>query len=131
MTLSGVLLWFHLLGMSVWIGGAITVGAIVPALRRSGTSSEQLRAMARAFGRASWVALGLLVVTGIWQMTLLEKGALSESVFAVKLLLVGIAASLALLHQMTARNASPAMRGAVQGLILLTSLGVLAAAVAL
>nr|NIR37826.1 copper-binding protein [Actinomycetota bacterium]NIS32340.1 copper-binding protein [Actinomycetota bacterium]NIU18815.1 copper-binding protein [Actinomycetota bacterium]NIU67372.1 copper-binding protein [Actinomycetota bacterium]NIV87869.1 copper-binding protein [Actinomycetota bacterium] len=44
MTLARTLLWFHLLGMSVWIGGTITVGAIVPALRRSGASREQLRA---------------------------------------------------------------------------------------
>lgn len=131
MTLARTLLWFHLLGMSVWIGGTITVGAIVPALRRSGASREQLRAMARAFGRASWAALGVLVITGIWQMILLEDGAISDVTFAVKLLLVGIAGSLALLHQMTARTASPAMRGVVQGLILLSSLGVLAAAVAL
>ena len=91
MTLARTLLWFHLLGMSVWIGGTITVGAIVPALRRSGASREQLRAMARAFGRASWAALGVLVITGIWQMILLEDGAISDVTFAVKLLLVGIA----------------------------------------
>ncbi|HSG79694.1 MAG TPA: hypothetical protein VLD62_08950 [Acidimicrobiia bacterium] len=131
MTLSSILLWFHLVGMAVWIGGTITVGAIVPALRTSGASSEQLRAMARAFGRASWTALAVLVVTGIWQMVRAEDGAISEVAFGIKLMLVGVAGSLALLHQMTARTASPATRGIVQGLILLASLGALAAAVAL
>ncbi|MDX1691398.1 MAG: hypothetical protein R3290_10280 [Acidimicrobiia bacterium] len=131
MTLSGVLLWFHLLGMAVWIGGMITVGAIVPSLRRSGASAEQLRAMARAFGRVSWVALGLLVATGVWQLALADEGELDRTAFGIKLLLVGVAASFALVHQMTARTASPAARGIVQGLILLSSLGVLAAAVAL
>ena len=125
------MLWFHLLGMAVWIGGMVTVGMIVPALRRAGASSEQLRAMARAFGRASWLSLGVLVATGVWQLVLLEKDAVSRTALGVKLMLVGIAASLAVLHQMTAKTASPAMRGAAQGLIVLTSLGVLAAAVAL
>ena len=46
-----------------------------------------------------------------------------------KLATVMLAVALALVHQLTARKSSPRTRGIVQGLILLASLGIFAAAV--
>jgi hypothetical protein len=50
---------------------------------------------------------------------------------ALKLLLVGLAVAVAWLHQIVARKISPALRGALEGILLLLALGILAAAVAL
>ncbi len=127
--------WLHLIGASVWVGGLITLGALVPALRRAGAERELLQAMARQFGRVSWAAMALAVITGIIQLTRVDLGrgaatSYGRALFA-KLLLVGLAAALALGHQLTARSTTPAVRGIIQGLILLSSLGILAMAVVL
>ncbi len=70
----------------------------------------------------------VLIVTGIWQV---ERIGLSWTYdrLVLKLTLVGLVAVLALVHQFTARNTSPAVRGALQGLILLLSIGIFGAAV--
>jgi putative copper export protein len=127
--------WLHLLAATVWVGGLITLGALVPAARRAGADRTMLQAMARQFGRVSWTAMVLAIVTGVVELLDIDLSGGINSDYGrtlfVKLLLVGIAIALALGHQLTARTTSPAVRGIIQALILLTSLGILAAAVAL
>ena len=53
----------HEVAAAVWLGGLITLGALVPALRRAGVERPQLQAMARQFGRGSWSAMVILVVS--------------------------------------------------------------------
>jgi uncharacterized membrane protein len=130
MTAEGVLLWFHLIGAAVWLGGLIAIGAIVPALRSAGADRPQLQAMARQFGRVSWAAMALAVVTGVLQIERLAFNWSDEAVMR-KVGLVVVAIALAAAHQLTARRSSAAMRGMLQGVILLVSLGIFAAAVAL
>lgn len=127
--LDDVIRWFHLLAATVWIGGMITVAALVPALRKAGVAREQIQAGARRFGVVAWFALTVSVVTGITQLVRLdvEMGA----PLAVKLILVGIAVSLAFVHQEIARGVSPGVRGAMEGMLLVLALGILGAAVAL
>ena len=76
-----------------------------------------------------------LVVTGVIELSRSDVSLSDDTGYAVavliKLTLVGLAAGLTLFHQLTAKTASPASRGIVQGLILVTSLGIVAAAVAL
>lgn len=124
----------HLLAAAVWTGGLIVLGASVAALRRAGAERSQLQAVARMFGRVSWTAMGLAVGTGVWQ--LLRFGAAASNpatefgrALFVKLLLVGAAAGLALWHQLTAGSTTPRTRGIVQGLILVVSVAIFAAAV--
>lgn len=130
-----VVRWFHLIAAAVWVGGLLTLSALVPAARRAGADREVLRAMARQFGRVSWTAISISVITGAIQLSRLDIALSDDTDYAVTLLiklsLVGVAAGLALFHQLTARTSSPAKRGAIQGLILLASLGIVAAAVAL
>ena len=126
----------HLLGASVWTGGLIVLAFVVMALRRAGAERPHLQAMAKAFGRVSWTAMGLALVTGMVQVFELGQAATDPNApfgraLFVKLLLVGLAAALALGHQMTAGTASPRVRGIVQGLILVVSVGIFAAATAL
>ena len=57
-----VLRYLHLLAMAVFVGGQLVLAfAVVPALR---DDRPALRAVARRFGWATLVALGVLVVTG-------------------------------------------------------------------
>jgi len=127
--MNDVIRWFHLLAATVWVGGMITVAAIVPALRSNGVSRKQLQAMARRFGAVSWLAMAVAITTGIAQIFRLDvelTGAL-----AAKLILVGAAVMLAFAHREIARNAGPAWRGVMEGALLMVGLGILAAAVAL
>lgn len=128
MTSAELLKWVHLLAAATWTGGLITVAALIPAMRGAGADRPLLQAVARQFGRVSWVALAVAVATGIWQVELVGY---PWADLSLKLTLVVIAAGLALVHQLTARRSTPAVRGIVQGAILLTSIGIFGSAVAL
>jgi putative copper export protein len=129
-TTTEVIRWVHLLGAATWTGGLITLSALVVALRRAGADRPMLQAAARRFGHVSWTALTFTVATGIWQVERIGfRWSYGRLIF--KLVLVGSAASLALFHQLTARRTSPAVRGALQGVILLVSIGIFGAAVRL
>jgi putative copper export protein len=128
MVLDNLIRWVHLLAAATWTGGLITLGALVPALRSAGADRSLLQVAARRFGRVSWVAMAVAVFTGLWQVDRLDYawGALGW-----KLTLVGLAVTLALVHQLTARRTPAAVRGIIQGVILLVSLGIFWAAVSL
>jgi len=128
MTSAELLKWIHLLAAATWTGGLITLAVLVPAMRNAGAERPLLQAVARQFGRVSWVALTVAVVTGIWQVELVGY---AWADLTLKVTLVTIAAGLALVHQLTARRSTAAVRGLLQGLILVASVGIFGAAVAL
>jgi len=65
-TVDTVRLFIHVLAATVWVGGQITVAALLPVLR--GAGADVPRAAARSFGRIAWVAFAVLIVTGIWNI---------------------------------------------------------------
>ena len=122
--------FFHLLAAAVWTGGLLTLAALVVALRKAGAQRELLQGAARMFGRVSWTAMIVAIATGLWQVHLMHLP-WTYGRLHIKLGLVALAVVLALGHQLTARRSSPAARGIVQLLIILVSLGIYGAAVAL
>lgn len=123
----GVIRWIHTVGAAVWVGGLITLGAVVAALRKAGAERELLRAVARRFGVVSWTAMGMAVASGAW----LAIDWLGEPLLAVKFGLVALVSALAAWHQLGAGRQSPRTRGIVQAGILAVSLAIVAVAVAL
>lgn len=130
MTTLLVLRWLHLVAAATWTGGLIVLAALVLALRRAGAERSLLQATARQFGKVSWVAMAIALGTGIAQVEL-YGWPWTYPRLHTKLGLVGLTVALALYHQRTASKSSPAARGIVQLLILLSSLAVFGAAVAL
>jgi putative copper export protein len=120
-----VVFYLHLLGATVWIGGLIVVAALVPAVRKVTTDREVIRAVARRFGVVSWIALGTLVLSGAWMAADRVWG----TVLSTKVSLVLVSAILAGWHTMAARKQSPALRGAIQGVILILALLILGLAI--
>lgn len=60
-----LVLWLHVIAATVWIGGQITLAALVPVLR----SVEGLPVLAaRRFQWLAWTAFAVLIVTGVWNM---------------------------------------------------------------
>lgn len=113
-----MVLWIHLVAAAVWLGGLITLGAVVVTLRKEGVDRSVLQAVARQFGRLSWTALAVAVLSGGW----MAIDYLDAPLFPVKVAAVAVTAGLAAWHQFAARNQTPRMRGILQALILLSSL---------
>ena len=122
--------WLHLVAASVWTGGLIVLAALVVAMRKAGATRELLQATARQFGRVSWTAMVIALITGVGQVHL--KGySWTAGRLHWKLAAVAVAIAIAAFHQFTARRSSPAVRGVVQLLILAASLGIFGVAVML
>lgn len=120
-----VVFYLHLVGATVWVGGLIVVATLVPAVRKATDDREVIRAIARRFGVVSWIALGSQVLTGAWMAA--ER--VWDNVLITKVSLVFVSAMLAGWHTMAARNQSPALRGATQGVILILALVILGLAI--
>ena len=119
--------YIHLLSATVWVGGLIVLGGLVPAVRKTTDDRSVIQAIARRFGVMSWTALGLLVLTG----TLMVFDRVWTGTLIAKIGLVMLSALLAVWHTMAAREQSPAVRGAIQGVILILALVILWLATAL
>lgn len=128
MTATEIIKWIHLLAAATWTGGLIVLAGIVPSLRKAGADRSILQAAARQFGRLSWTALAVAVATGVLMVIRLGW---PWSRLDLKIILVAAAAILALAHQLTARRTGPAVRGVLQAAILVVSIAIFGAAVAL
>jgi hypothetical protein len=59
-------LFLHVLAATVWVGGQVTLAALVPTLRRLGTDMPKVAA--RQFNRIAWPAFAVLIATGVWNV---------------------------------------------------------------
>jgi putative copper export protein len=125
--------WFrlvHLVAAAVWLGGIVVLGPVVVAVRSAGAPPEAIRAGARAFARVTWTAMAVAVVTGLVQVQGIPLP-WSYGRLHAKLGAVGAVIAVTLLHQTLAGRVGPRARGAMELLVLLTSLAVYACAVRL
>lgn len=120
----------HLLAAATWTGGMLTLAFLVVALRKADASREHLQAAARMFGWVSWSAMAIAIATGLTQVVLLRLP-WTYGRLHVKIGVVALAVAIAGFHQLTAKRTSPRMRGMIQGLLILVSVGIFVAAVAL
>jgi len=124
-------LFLHVLAATVWVGGQLTLAALVPALRRFGAEVPQ--AAARRFNQVAWVAFAVLIVTGVWNIIAVNHqvshNASYRTTLIVKLVVVAIPGVTALLHARARGVAGRAVFGALTGLsaLLALFLGVLLA----
>ena len=114
-------LFLHVLAATIWVGGQLTLAALVPALRSAG--ADVPKAAARAFNRVAWPAFAVLVLTGIWNVVAeSDDSAAYQSTLMVKYTLVLLSGVTALLHQRATSKKGMAVFGALTGL---TALGAL------
>jgi putative copper resistance protein D len=106
--MANLLVWLHIVAAITWIGGMIFLSLIlVPEFRRAGLAGERmllLRDVARRFRRCVWLAMGVLVGTGV--VLLDERGLLLTDplswprAFQIKLALVACLVGLSLSHDL-------------------------------
>ncbi len=124
-----VRLTLHVLAASIWVGGQITLAALVPSLRKEGKGVTKVAA--NAFARLSWPTYFILVITGLWNTTTFDMAKMSTAwkiVLGVKIVVFGIAGLSAYLHQ---RAKSPAANGIWGGITAISSVAVLVMGIAL
>jgi putative copper export protein len=114
-------LFLHVLAATIWVGGQLTLAALVPALRPLG--GDVPRAAARAFRRVAWPAFGVLVLTGIWNLTALSADERNESgVLTVKLAAVLLSGVSAFAHERATTRRGLAIWGALAAVSALVAL---------
>ena len=105
-------LFLHVLGATVWVGGQIALGAVVPVVRRV-AGPDAVRFAARRFQQIAWPAFALLLATGVWNLFAIQVGDQSGrylTTLFVKLVLVGVSGAAAAAHIVVARR-RPALGG--------------------
>jgi putative copper export protein len=121
---DSVRLWLHVLGACVWVGGQLTLAALVPALRLAGPDVP--RRAARAFNRIAWPAYGLLVVTGVWNVVAVttedDPDRAYQVVLGVKVAVVAASGLAAWMHTRATTPRALAGWGALTGLTALSAL---------
>jgi putative copper export protein len=119
--LETIRLFLHVLGATIWVGGQITLAALVPALRAAGTDVP--KAAANAFNRVAWPAFALLVATGVWNVLAEgDRGAAYQHTLSLKYALVVVSGIAAFLHARADSRKAMAVWGAVTGLSALATL---------
>ena len=67
-TVISILVWLHVIGVAIWLGGQIiTAACVIPALRSVGDRTIWLNALegfTKRFGRVGIVAMVIIVITG-------------------------------------------------------------------
>jgi putative copper export protein len=120
-TFETLRLFLHVVAATVWVGGQMTLAALVPALRAAGTDVP--KAAANAFGRIAWPAFGILVLTGIWNVVAEgDKGSAFQHTLMLKYTLVAASGVTAYVHARVASRKAQAIFGALTGLTALAAL---------
>jgi len=115
-------LFLHILAATVWVGGQLTLAALVPVLRARDPELPKL--VARAFDRIAWPAYGVLLVTGMWNVAAVSGDAQGNynAVLMLKVLVVAASGITAYLHTKAKTTTGLAVWGALTGLTALSSL---------
>lgn len=113
-TLDTLRLFIHILAASVWVGGQIVLGALVPSLRRAYPDSGKV--IAQSFAKVAWPAFAIVVVTGLWSLTevsVTDTSTAYQVTLFVKILLVMTSGAAAFVHQIGQTKAALAIGGAL------------------
>lgn len=117
-----VRLFLHVLAATVWVGGQLTLAALVPVVRGLGAQAPKLAA--RRFNQVAWPAFAVLVATGVWNI-LADTDRITgayRTTLIVKLVVVGVSGVTALLHARARSTVGLATFGALTGVSALAAL---------
>jgi putative copper export protein len=122
-TATTIRLFLHVLAATVWVGGQFALAGLVSTLRRDSPTAP--RAAARAFAKLAWPAFGVLVVTGIWNLTEIDLGNTTTryqiTVF-VKITVAVASAVFVLIHSLGKTKLALALGGALGAVCSLAAL---------
>jgi putative copper export protein len=106
-------LFLHILGATVWVGGQLTLAGLVGTVRNIDPGAPRL--VARQFNKIAWSGFVLLVVTGIWNVLVIDMKSATTAyqvTLGVKILVVTFSGVSAAVHSNTKNKAMLATFGA-------------------
>ena len=120
--LDSIRLFLHVLAATIWVGGQLTLAALVPVLRLRDPGLPKVAA--RAFNRVAWPAFAVLVATGLWNVAAERADASGawNAVLGVKVLVVAASGLTAWAHTRATTTRGLAVFGALTGLTALSAL---------
>ena len=113
-TVDTIRLFLHVFAASIWVGGQVVLGSLVPVVRRSGP--DVTRAVARTFARLAWPAFAVVVLTGLWNLSEIDIANTSteyQVTLMVKVTLAIVSGAAAAVHQVGRSRAALAIGGAL------------------
>ena len=121
-TADEVRLFLHVLAATVWVGGQITLVALLPILRAAG--ADVPRAAARRFGLIAWSAFGVLIITGIWNIAAASDTNKHgyQTTLGLKMAFVALSGLGAYLHSRSTSRLVLALGGAIAAIFALVAL---------
>lgn len=120
---DGIRLSLHVIAAAIWVGGQITLAGLVPSIRK--VSPEVTKVAANAFARISWPAFAVLVLTGFWNIGVVNMSSQSTAwkvVLGVKIGVVVISGISAYLHTKAKSSAGLAVWGSITGVSAVTAM---------
>lgn len=121
--LDSVRLFLHVLAATIWVGGQLTLAALVPVLRLRDPGVPKLAA--QQFNKVAWPAYWVLVATGIWNVMAMHSENPTKSwnvVLMIKVAVVALSGVAAFMHTRAQTNKGLAIWGALTGLTALSAL---------
>jgi putative copper export protein len=126
---DSIRLFLHVISATIWVGGQLTLAALVPVLKV--INPEAPKKVAKQFNKIAWPAYIILLITGFWNVAAIGSGASSHynAVLGIKMTVVALSGLAAYAHTKAKSTATLAIWGAVAGLtaISATYLGILLA----
>jgi putative copper export protein len=114
--LTAVRLSLHVLAAAVFVGGQITLVGLLPDVRKLG--GDAAVRVARAFAKVMWPAYGVLLLTGIWNVSAVHASHSTsawKAVLMVKIAVAVLAGVAAWLHSRSKARSSLAIWGSIAG----------------
>jgi putative copper export protein len=114
--IDGVRLSLHVLAATIWVGGQFTLAGLVPTVKQFGADAP--KRIANAFARILWPAYAVLLVTGFWNVSVVQKGQPSawKVVLGIKIAVVLLSGLAAWLHSRAKSRRGLAIWGSTAGL---------------
>jgi putative copper export protein len=123
-TTDEVRLFLHVLAATIWVGGQLTLAGLLPALRKAG--ADVPAAVARQFNRIAWPAFGVLILTGLWNISdehdQIKHSSDYRATLWAKLTFVVLSGVAAYVHTRAKTKAAMAIWGAATGVFALAAL---------
>mgnify|MGYP001225910171 FL=1 len=113
-----ILKFIHVVGLSVWLGSMVTWAVFAPRMNKYDPTRNTTGVLRISFSKISWISYIITVISGVGILLTASDSAANWNLEIGVLLLAGVIIAF---HSF-ATNMSAALRGAINGVMLLLAL---------
>jgi len=113
-----ILKFIHVVGLSVWLGSMVTWAVFAPRMNKYDPTRNTTGVLRTSFSKISWISYVITIISGVGILLTVSDPTANWNLEIGVLLLAGVVIAF---HSF-ATNMSAALRGAVNGVMLLLAL---------